>query len=182
MKTWTAGVVALLLVAAGVAWASKPVSNGPYVQSGPDGVFYARCVPDAAQGSKGTTTIYRVRKDGDEVVDKYDWYARRGVVLGWSPIAGKVAVLALGGPPAPGSEKPSELSFHLGGKRLASYTADDLKEWRAQIAARELVGEERAMFKVVGCEQVPGTNDYRFVIEIDGKKLAFDVLTGKVVP
>ena len=56
------------------------------MQSGPDGVFYARCIPAESQGAKGTTTIYRVKADADEVVDRYDWYGPTTVVLGWSPI------------------------------------------------------------------------------------------------
>ena len=32
---------------------------------------------------------------------------------------------------------------------------------------------------MIGCEQVPGTNDYDFVIESKGKRLAFDIVTGK---
>lgn len=171
--------VVLMGLACGMAWASKPRSNFSYVQSGPDGVFYARCVPDEAEGTRGTTKVYRVGKQRDDLVDGYDWYVRPGVVLGWSPIAGKVAIMALGGPPAPGSDTPPELSFHLGGERLASYTAVDLKEWGAEIMRRNSSGEERADFKVVGCEQVPGTNDYRFVIEIKGNPLSFDILTGK---
>lgn len=113
-------VVALVGLASGMAWASKQRANFSYVQSGPDGVFYARCVPDEADGTKGTTKVYRVRKERDEPTDGYDWYVKRGVVLGWSPIAGKVAIMALGGPPAAGSGIPPELSFHLGGKPLTS--------------------------------------------------------------
>ena len=73
----------------------KNASNRTYVQSGPDGVVYARCVPDSDNGSKGVTEVYRARKEGDALVDRYDWYTSKGVVLGWSPIAGKVAILAM---------------------------------------------------------------------------------------
>jgi hypothetical protein len=39
--------------------------------------------------------------------------------------------------------------------------------------------EDQAAGGCVGCKQVPGTNEYDFVIELKGKKLAFDILTRK---
>lgn len=172
--------VVLMGLTCGMAWASKPSPNFPYVQSGPDGVFYARCIPDEDRGTKGTTRVFRVGKERDEPVDAYDWYAKGGVVLGWSPLAGKVAIMAVGGPPSAGSGAPAALSFHLGGKLLASYAADELKRrWGAETMLRSTPGEEQIAFQVVGCEQVPGTNDYRFVIEMLGRRVSFDVLTGR---
>lgn len=165
-----------LLLAAWPTWASKAVSNQPYVQSGPSGVFYARCIPAEAAGTKGSTKIYRVRKEQDEVVDNYDWFVMNGVVLAWSPIAGKVAVMALGGEPKAVPDKHAELSFYLGGKLLNTYTTNDLKAWGANVWPR---GDHRARFKVLGQEQIPGTNEYVFSIEIEGKKFDFDILTGK---
>ncbi len=165
-----------LLLAACPVWASRPVPNFPYVQSMQMGVFYARCIPEEAEGTKGTTKIYRVRKDQDELVDSYDWYAKKGLVLAWSPIVGKVAVMALGGAPNAAPDKQTELSFYLGGKFLNSYTSQDLKEWGADVWQR---GGRGAIFKVLGEEQIPGTNEYVFSIEIKDKKFSFDILTGK---
>ena len=164
------------------ARASKPVPNFAYVQSGPGGVFYARCVPAEAQGARGATRIYRVGKDRDELLDTYGWYAKEGVVLAWSPIAGKVAAMALGGGgggPAAAAEPGErvELGFYLGGAFLNAYTTKDLKAWGADAWHRG--GGGRALFRVLGQEQIPGTNEYLFCIEIKGKKFCFDVLTGK---
>jgi hypothetical protein len=169
-------VLAVTACLAADAAASKTQQNYPYVQSGPGGVFYARCIPAETEGIKGTTTIYRVRKDKDDVVDTYDWYSKPGVVLGWSPIAGKVAVMSLGGKEAPEPDKQVEFSFHLGGKHLASYTTKDLMAWGADVDSRN---GRRAVFNVVGCEQIPRTNRYVFTVEIKHEKLSFDILTGK---
>jgi hypothetical protein len=38
---------------------------------------------------------------------------------------------------------------------------------------------QKAVFRVVGCEQVPGTKAYDFVIESGTVQLRFDILTGK---
>jgi hypothetical protein len=161
--------------------AGKRTPNYPYVtSSGLAGVFYARCIPAEDGGTEGTTTVYHVLKDGDKVVDTYDWYIKRGVVLGWSPIAGKVGIMALGGPPATGSDAPAELSFHLGGKHLASYSIEDLKKLGVKLNDELLESTgPRIGFKVVGCEQMSGTNEYQFVVEVNGKRLSFDILTGK---
>ena len=114
-------VVAVVVVTACLAGqaAAKARSNYPYVQSGPDGAFYARCIPAGPDGTEGTTVIYRVQKGADQVVDAYDWYSKKGVVLGWSPIAGKVAVMSLSGKAASEPDKQVEISFYLGGKSLA---------------------------------------------------------------
>jgi hypothetical protein len=144
-------------------------SNRPYVQSGADGVLYARCLPDALGGPAGRTRVYSVGRGTDELVETYDWYAEGGVTLGWSPTAGKVAVMA--------RRNGSELSFYLGGERTASYTAADLGRLGVEVARRQDPGGP--VFRVVGCEQVPGTQDYQFVIESKGKRVAFDIVTGK---
>lgn len=94
------------LVAVDAEAASRAAGNRPYVQASDGGAFYARCLPAGEKGTKGTTTVYRVRSEGDEPVDRYEWYAPGGVFLGWSPIRGKVAVLALGGNPDEPEPRP----------------------------------------------------------------------------
>lgn len=157
---------------------SKPSPNRSYVQSGPDGITYARCIPSELQGRKGTTTIYRVWSDKDEILDVYDWYSPQGLVLGWSPIAGKVAVMSLRGLRTSDLQKQIELSFYLGGKFLISYSTKDL----ANMGVGTYSGVDGiwADFKPLGCEQIPGTNDYGFVIEARNRRIRFDILTGKL--
>jgi hypothetical protein len=164
---------------------SKARNPFPYVQSGPDGVFYARCVPAADGKGPGSTKIFRVRAENDELVDSYDWYARDGVVLGWSPIEGKVAVMRVhrgerdAGKPAAGQ---AEISLYLGGKLLKSYTTQELVELGAEESMTRH-GHDGANYKIVGCEQVPGTNRYLFVIEGNGgRRIRFDIITGNREP
>lgn len=175
MTRFVLAAVVLAAVTAPVL-ADKKVPSRLYVQSGPDGVFYARCVPEEKAGPAGTK-VYKVGRENDELIDTYDWYAPE-VTLGWSPTAGKVAVMARGGKQTVGAE-PVELSFHLGGKHLVSYTTEDLRKLGVEVAKRRGPGADGAEFRVIGCEQVPGTNDYDFVIESKGKRLAFDIVTGK---
>ena len=100
-------------------------ANLPYISTD-DGLFYARCVPADRDGSAGTTVILEVGRETDRVVDRYDWYSRERVRLGWSPLAGKIAVASRAELPGAG-RPPTQLSFHLGGKLLKSYTLEQLK-------------------------------------------------------
>ena len=178
----TSVLVAMIMVT-GAALAGKVGPHRAYVQSGPDRLgsgLYARCVPSDDRGSAGRTKVFRVRAEGDAVLDEYDWFAPGGLVLGWSPIAGKVALLALmQDEPADDWKAQEALRFAMGGERLASYTNGQLIEMGAEETADSVYGM-RAGFRIIGCEQLPGTNEYDFVLGIDdGKTLRFDITTGK---
>lgn len=153
---------------------------------GEQGAFYARCIPEEKKGGKGITQIFLVKKEGDELVTTYDWYNRSGLVLGWSPKAGKVAVMRIrqedGLPP----EKQIELSFYLGDKLLKSYTTTDLIKLGAILNQTDIDTSVADTLKHVqyhdeGCKQVPNTNDYYFQVRLnESKTLCFDILTGKL--
>ena len=172
--------IALLLGIGGRASADKgPVRA--YVQSGPGGIHYARCLPPAG-GADGRTTVYEVHGERDRVLDRYDWFASGGVALGWSPLAGQVAVAALFDvePDAVGEWRGQEqLRFSIGGKRLKGYTAGELVAVGAPERA-DSTGRRGAAVRVVGCEQVPGTNEYDFVVGVgEGEPLRVDITTGE---
>jgi len=112
------------------ALASKPVPNFPYIKCGLDGFFYLKAIPKDLSGEAGPTKILKVGKDGDELVDEYNWYTRGELYLGWSPLAGKVALIRL--------EKENlelrphgceilKLVFYLGGKEIRSYNKEQLQ-------------------------------------------------------
>ena len=186
-KSLSAIIVVSLLCAYPVF--AKSAGNRPYVVAFSEvgAPFYARCIPDEPYGSKGVTQILRVKKEGDEVVTSYAWFNRNGLVLGWSPIAGKVAVMRVrqdeGLPP----EKQVEFSFYLGEKLLRSWTTADLTRLGAGTGTGKMStgGHKRgprAVYHVEGCIQAHNTNDYYFSVRLNEKTvLAFDVLTGGLV-
>jgi hypothetical protein len=171
-------LVVSLLASAHEAFAFKEAGNRPYVQSGPSGVFYARCIPETNKGPVGVTEVYRVGKEGDQLVDRYDWYTKHGVILGWSPIAGKVGLPAIRKDEPTAPDKQMEIGIYLGGKLLKSWTTAEFQSLGAKVE-RSVHGGERAVFTVAGCEQIPGTNEYVFVVSFGEKKVSFDILTGK---
>lgn len=181
LKFWHA----LLLILSAVAFivapalASKRAGNAPIVLSGLDGRFYARCIPAGGDSSKGKTTIYRVEDPKDIVVDTYDFYPNHGMWFGWSPKAGKVAVMTRLTEQNPDPKKQIELTFYLGGKKLSSYTTEQI--WNMGATRKlDMVGGNCADIEIMGCDQIPGTNDYDFVLRTQKKLfIRFDILTGK---
>jgi hypothetical protein len=182
---WLVAALAMFLISAvfvSRASASKVMANSPYVTS-LGGVFYARAIPDEEKGTKGTTTIYRVRRDQDEVVERHAWYAPGGLHLGWSPIAGKVAAMAVGGDAVKDPGKRVELKFYIGPERLTTYTTGDLLALGATLGRGADEDVRRANMRIVGCEQIQNTNDYVFRVVLhtsQGERtIDFDILTGK---
>jgi len=167
----------------GGAMALKDFGNRPYVESGLDGAFYARCIPGDRTGSTGTTTIYRVADPKDEVVDVYNWYAQLPVHLGWSPKLGKVAVMAERQTSSENTEEQEELAFYLGGKLVKKYTTAHLLKMGAALHTPGFSKLKRAHFQVLGCVQSPGTNEYYFAVQISKTQiLKFDIVTGELLP
>lgn len=188
MRASVAAVI-LMLMAFGSSGPAKSGGNGPYVVAFEEqSPFYARCLPDEKRGSKGTTQIVCVRTTGDEVITTYSWYNRNGLVLGWSPKAGKVAVMRVRQDEGLLPEKQIEFSFYLGEQHLQSFTTADLvklgAKLRRDVAAFESgldVSSKRAEYRAEGCKQVRGTNDYYFLVRLDDTRtLSFDILTGKL--
>lgn len=169
---------------------AKGAGNRPYIAAFEEqSSFYARCIPAATTGNEGTTQILRLRPEGDEVTATYAWYNRNGIVLAWSPKAGKVAVMRLRQDEGLPTEKQIEFSFYLGDQLLRSYTTTDLvklgakleRDWRAFEKDDSAPISERAAYRVEGCKQVPGSNDYYFSVRLDdAHTLSFDILTGEL--
>lgn len=171
-----ASLVLCLLLGELPVFASKAAGDYPYVRSDLDGFFYARCIPNDSGGGK--TDIYQVKKEKDLLIDSYPVYSRNGLKLAWSPIAGKVAMMLIRSESNSDLSKQEEFAFYLGGKQLAQYSTADLERLGAAIG-QERGGGKRAQFNVIGAQQVPGTNEYDFVISIGAKEIHFNVLTGK---
>jgi hypothetical protein len=117
------------------------------------------------------------------VVERHAWYAPGGLHLGWSPIAGKVAAMAVGGDATKDADKRVEFTFYIGAERLTTYTTADLLALGATLGRGADEDVRRADVRIVGCEQIQNTNDYVFRVVLhtnQGEKtIDFDILTGK---
>lgn len=169
----------LLLILALPALAGKPATHRAFVTAGPDGVFYARSVPSNSVGDKGSTEVFRVEKNGDQALDRYEWYNASGLILAWSPIAGKVAIMRMNRETGKPPELQTEFSFYMGGKLLRSYTTAQVLALGAELIADYPRGTKRAGYRILGAEQIPLTNTYVYSVLVKDKKVMFDILTGE---
>jgi hypothetical protein len=165
--------------------------NRPTVQSAFDGTYYVRSVPSSDYGTEGKTQVFKVRTNGDELVDEYPVYMRGELYLGWDPIAGKWCLVHLEPERITSNNdfeklgKVSRLAFYMGGKEIMAYTGKELAEMGLKQKVQTLVYRQRGQFMVHGIQQVPGTNHYVFVIEKTTEKgngidtISLDITTGK---
>ena len=181
-------VLFVVTMVSATAWA-KSAGNRVYVVAFEGhSPIYARCIPDESNGSKGITQIVRVRREGDEVFTTYAWYNRHGLVMGWSPKAGKVAVMRMKQNEGLTIEKQIEFGFYLGDQFLRSYTTADLVKLGAKLErdAHAIesglgVSSKRAVYSVEGCKQAWNTNDYYFSVRLnESHTLNFDIVTGRL--
>lgn len=84
------------------------------------GVYYAKSIPDSLSGVQGTTEIYKVKPDIDELIYTYDWYSLNGITLSWSPLGG-LGVLRLNI-----FDFKNPLSFYMDGVHLKTYSSEEL--------------------------------------------------------
>ena len=165
--------------------------NRPTVQSAFGGTYYVRSVPSSDYGTEGKTQVFKVRSNGDELVDEYPVYMGGELYLGWDLSAGKWCLVHLEPERITSNNdvekvgKVSRLAFYMGGKEIMAYTGKDLEEMGLKRKVEALVYRPRGQFMVHGIQQVPGTNRYAFVIEKTTEKgngaetISLDITTGR---
>jgi hypothetical protein len=192
MKTLSSLLVAIgsLLLMTGFK-ISGHGENQPTVQSGFGGAIYVRSVPTSDYGDEGKTQLFRVRKNGDELLDEYALYMRGELYIGWSPITGKYCLVHLEPTRITSNNdlaklgKISRLAFYVGGKELVVYTGEDLERMGVKTKVQTLVYRQPGQFMIHGIQQLPLTNHYVFVIEKTADKVSgnetirFDITSGK---
>ena len=128
----------VVLCATATTAAARPAPPFPYLVTDSTGQYYARCTP----GMPGTTGIFRVHPDKDELIDEYPWHERSHpnqlylLAVGFDTGRNK-PVVAVFRPhnqrDAGGLDKQPEFSIYLAGKLVNSYTTKDLKELGAEV-------------------------------------------------
>jgi predicted small secreted protein len=166
--------------------------NYPTVQSAFDGGYYVRSIPTKDYGIEGKTQVFRVKRDGDELLDEYPLYMRGELYLGWSPTAGKYCLVHVEPERITSVDdfsklgKVSRLAFYMGGNELFAYTDHDLEKMGLQQHVQTLANPQPGQFVIRGIQQIPSTNQYVFEIQKttktgqDTEKLLLDITTGKI--
>jgi hypothetical protein len=194
MKVMTASIIVLflsLLAAGGMI--SGRGENQPTVQSAFGGSYYVRSIPSEDYGEKGTTKVFKVKRDGDELLDEYPVYMRGELLLGRSPIIGKWCLVHLEPERITNNDevwtksgKTSRLVFYMGGKELCTYTRKDLEKMGLKARMQTLMYKRPGQFLVHGICQIPRTNHYVLKIDRivkaggDPETLLLDITTGKI--
>ena len=172
----------LVYLLSSTALASKPMPNFPYVKSGLDGFFYLKAIPKDSNGEEGSTKVFKVGKENDELVDEYNWYTKGELYMGWSPLAGKVALIRLDKEDLdlkPHGGEILRLVFYLGGNKIRSYDQKQLRNMGLILPVITFYGREGDV-KVLGVQQIPGTNEYVLSFEKEnGEIISFDIVTGE---
>ena len=116
-------VAALILIARTQAYADQEASNRAYVRASEDGQLYARSVPDDLFGTKGTTTVYRVKGGKDTVFASFPWYSHCVYLSNES-------ILRMG--PWNGGSKPNDSDLAIGfygfNGRTKRYSTKDIEK------------------------------------------------------
>src|SRR4029453_82393 len=94
--------------------------------------------------------VFKVRSNGDELVDEYPVYMRGELYLGWD--AGKWCLVHLEPERITSNNdvkklgKVSRLAFYMGGKEIMAYTGKELEEMGLNHKVPTLVYRHRGQF------------------------------------
>lgn len=157
--------------------------NRPYVVTASNGRLYARCVPAKDEGTEGTTKIYLVGKDKDELVASFGWYASKqghcGIWFAWNAEAGKIALMRIHDEAEPLTDGRVEFSFYLGEKLLQSFTARHLIALGCEPKDRvDTLGRRAILGYAVAGYGFSAGEKPSWAIVIGKRVVRFDPLTG----
>jgi hypothetical protein len=118
-------IVVLLLSIPVAALADSEIPNVPVVASGDDGSCYAKSVPASISGNEGTTRVFRVKAEADELLAEYPWYAlRMHLACG----DGNPVLIRIG--PWPRGSRPSQddlgIAFYRAGRLVRTHSMLDI--------------------------------------------------------
>ncbi len=170
----------VFMVRAGFADTEAP--NQPHVTAGPYGQCYVKSVPSDHWGTQGTTRLYKVRADEDELVATFGWFSQEihlncHVMRGAAPGVSVVRI----GPWARGREATDEdlaLALYFNGEQLATYTNLDIAGTPENVDAS--VSHYSVFRTIKGFRYTQAGDGQEFVVETtDGRTITFGAATGK---
>ncbi len=106
--------------------------NFPVVHSFERGAYYVRSVPLDDYSAEGTTKLYRVKKQQDELIQEFQVYMRGELFLAWLPLLGEWTIIQLEPERIRNANdfdkegKISRLIFYRGGKQIREYSHQEL--------------------------------------------------------
>ena len=172
-----------VLIAPATAQADDEAANKPHFVTGIvkgdlHNGCYAKSVPDATWGMKGTTRVYVVRRGKDRLVATFPWYARKlHLQCRRGPDGAMTVAIVRLGPWQRGQRASKDhlaVAFYEGGRELARYSTLALAGRPDNV--RPSVSHYRVIKRVKGFVE---PSHFRLAL-IDGRILTFDLATGKL--
>lgn len=171
---------ALLLASCPIAMADNEAGNQPHVTSSEWGQFYAKSVPAENYGLKGTTKVYQVQPEQDQLLYTYDWYASTLYVEGFAGLE-TVYVVQMG--PWPRGHEALEdhlaIAFYKNERLVRSYStldiAGDPQNVQWTVSHYQVFGKRHGFRRPFGNQLVFDIEDAK------GSMLSFNVDTGELM-
>ena len=178
------GIAIALALYARTASADDEASNVPTVTASRFGNCYTKSIPAALYGESGVTKVYVVRKDEDQLVHTFNWFAKQVFIecnVAPRDKATAVAVARIG----PGIEETARagdlaFAFYWNGGLVKQYSTLDVSGDPINVSVS--VSHYTVLRAIDGFRWRTG-NQYAFeAIASDGKILRYDASTGEKLP
>ncbi len=161
----------------------QEAGNSPHITASEYGRCYAKSIPEEPYGEKGVTKVFTVGAAEDRLVHTFDWFSQSlylacNVSDSKTPVG--VSVVRLG--PWPRGREATAghlaIAFYYKGKEVGSYSTLDIAGDPENVSAS--VSHHTVIEKVVGFRRLRA-NEYAFEVKtVDGRRLSFDPVTGKM--
>lgn len=180
MRIFKTSLFCLCMTLATPAMADEEAANLPRVYTDEWGGCYVKTVPDDYTSLKGTTRVYNVQKEADELTAEYDWYAKKVDLICNACHDGTCGPLVVRHGPWSRGHEPSDadlaLAFYHGDKLMKRYSTLDI-EGDAQSASRS-VSHYTVIREHKGFVYTRTGQPRYVVITHDGRELTFNAITG----
>lgn len=181
--TRQAAALAFLLLP--ILHADQEASNVAHVQASQYGRCYAKSIPSERYGNSGTTTVFRVVEQADEIVHQFNWYAPQlrlacNVSDAKSPVGVSIVQFGPWHRGNGAAEDHLALAFYFKGKKVAEYSTLDLAGTPDNVSAS--VSHYTVIAEILGYEFQAGNQVVFRIRTEDDRTLAFDPATGARIP
>lgn len=175
------GMAIALALYARSAYADDEASNVPTVTSSRFGNCYTKSIPAELYGERGQTLVFVVRKDEDQLVHTFNWFAKQVFIECNVATPGKATAVAVAriGPWHRGDHaRATDLAFafYWNGRLVKQYSTLDVSGDPKNVSAS--VSHYTVLRSIEGFRWRSG-NEYAFeAVASDGRVLRYDAGTG----
>lgn len=178
-------VFVVFSVLAGHVFADSEAPKTPYARASKDGGVYAKCFPDDSSGEQGKTEVYRMGKEGEELLCSFDWFPGDIYLVDNFRNFGDFYAVVRIGHWSRGNEPNDQdlaIAFYRGCKEVRRYSTADIVRlgFVDPGNVKKSVSHYTVFQKIEGFKFLD-FDKYEFdVVTEEGRRLSFDVTTGEL--